>query len=261
LYDRLFASFVGDAPPDPRLGLRVDVVDAVREDAQRLKRRLGVQDQQRVDAHLNSLWELREQLRAEAPEATAQCFKPERPTQGNADVSSREPIKAVNDAMNKLIAMAFACDLTRIVAVHFSSASGYTSLPDIGTTTDVHSLTHDGGAQDKVHDAIVYTLQRAADLATGLLAVPEGAGNVLDQTAMLVTSDTSEGLDHTVSDYPLILLGRGGGALKYPGVHDRQAGANASNVLLTLLKTVDPTITSVGAGAGASTTPCTGVMA
>ncbi len=261
VYDRLFGNFTTPtAPNDPRNALRASTVDAVLADANRLKRKLGTTDRQRLDAHLGGLNDLRREIAALPPRQTAVCTKPTRPTVTNSDTGGREPIQAINDAMAKLTRYAFACDLTRVVSVHFSSASGYTSLP-IGSTTDIHNLTHDANAQDLVNAAIIYTMARFATWATELKAQPEGDGNVLDRTALMCTSDTAEGLAHSVDDYPFVIVGKGSGMLRYPGVHFRQMGANTSNVLLSVMQTVDPTLLEVGVNGGLSRTPCAGIMA
>ncbi len=261
LYDRLFGNFtVPNAPTDPRNALRASTVDAVLADANRLKQKLGTADRRRLDAHLAGLTDLKKEIQALPPPVTTACTKPTRPTVTNTDAGGAEPIQAVNDAMAKLVRFAFACDLTRIVSVHFSSSSGYTSLP-IGSTTDVHNLTHDPNAQELVNTAIQYTFARFATWGLELKNQAEGAGNVLDRTAMLCTSDTAEGLAHSVDDYPFIILGKGSGMLRYPGVHFRQVGANTSNVLLSVMQSVDPTLTEVGADSGVSRTPCAGIMA
>jgi hypothetical protein len=260
LFDKLFGNFSAPAPTDAaRNGLRASILDAVRDDAKALQKKLGSADRQRLDAHLSGIADIRERIVALPP--AARCTVPERPTVRNQEASNREPIKAINEAMSRLITMAFACDLTRVVSVHFSSSSGYTSLPEIGTTTDVHNLTHDANAQASVHQAVVYTMEQFAVLMKMLMAQTEGAGNLLDNTAALLASDTAEGFDHSVTDMPVVVVGKGGGTLRYPGVYFRQQGANTSNILLSVMKSVDPTLSSVGGDSGISTTPCSGIMA
>jgi hypothetical protein len=75
--------------------------------------------------------------------------------------------------------------------------------------------------QPQVQASTVYTIQMFAVLLNALKAVPEGAGNVLDNCAILASSDTSDGRYHNVRDYPILVAGKGGGVLKYPGIHYR----------------------------------------
>jgi hypothetical protein len=79
--------------------------------------------------------------------------------------------------------------------------------------------------------------------------VPEGAGNLLDNTVIYATSDVSDGKAHSITDYPLLVAGRGGGFLKYPGVHYRSTnGENTNLALLSVLKAAGLPLTSFGTG-------------
>jgi hypothetical protein len=92
--------------------------------------------------------------------------------------------------------------------------------------------------------------------------VEEAGGNVLDQTALLCTSDVAEGESHSSDDYPIVIAGRAGGALKYPGVHHRGSRRdNTSDVLLTLLRATGTGATSIGQDQGYSNRPCTAIEA
>ncbi len=81
----------------------------------------------------------------------------------------------------------------------------------------------------------------------------EGDGNLLDRCVILASSDTAEGLAHSINDYPILVAGAGGGALKHPGVHYRGNGTNTSDVLLTLLQAMDVPVTEFGKDGGKTT--------
>jgi hypothetical protein len=125
-----------------------------------------------------------------------------------------------------------------------------------------HQLTHDeGGVQPQVQASTVFTMQMFAQLLVSLKSVPEGAGNVLDNTAILASSDTSDGRFHDVRDYPILVAGKGGGYFKYPGVHYRSPSGteSTSNVLLSVLRAAGTGLAQVGGGGGLSTTTCTAI--
>jgi hypothetical protein len=72
----------------------------------------------------------------------------------------------------------------------------------------------------------------------------------------------SDGLSHSTTDFPILVAGRAGGYLKYPGIHIRSATSeNTSDVLLTCLRAVGTGVTSVGGAQGLSTTECTALKA
>jgi hypothetical protein len=231
--------------------LRRSVLDAVREDANALKMRLGVNDQRRMDQHLESIRTLENQIRAieQAPPPPSACALPTSPTVMVGDAR----LIAVNEAMANLAAMALACDQTRVLSYMFSGSVGGTSYPEL-MASNHHALTHDEpGDQPKVHGITVFIMQRLAKLLEALQGIKEGAGNLLDNCAILATSDLAEGLPHSINDYPILVAGKAGGALKHPGIHVRGNGTNTSDVLLTLLQAMDLNVTEFGKGGGRTT--------
>ncbi|MGZ3460646.1 MAG: DUF1552 domain-containing protein, partial [Archangium sp.] len=263
LFTRLFGSFSPSSQPqvDPRATLRASVLDAVRDDAKRLQSQLGSADRARLDAHLTSISELRQQILALPPQYTSACVKPQTVTQTNKDVNGNEPMAEVSKAMSDLLVMAWACDLTRVASYMFSGAVNDTVFSMLGQTRGNHDLTHDPNGQDQVHDSVVWVVQQFAYLLERLKATPEAGGNLLDNSCILLSTDVAEGIAHSITDYPILVAGRAGGYLK-SGLHVRStSGENTSNVLLTCLKAVGTGVTSVGSGSGYSETECAAIKA
>lgn len=269
LFSRLFMGFTPKDPTDPRDRLRVSVLDAVRDDARRLQTRLGASDRARLDQHLTSISELRSQILALPPVITSSCAVPAAVTEDNGDVGGVEQYQAVNQAFSDMIALAFACDLTRVVTYQFTGSVGGQCFSDLapGQPRDTeHSLTHDAAQQGAVNEGIKFTMKCFAYTLQKLKDSVDGTGNLLDRSCVLCTSDVAEGLDHSIKDYPILVAGKAGGALKYPGIHERGplagiSGPNASNVLLSCVQAVGTGLTSVGKDSGLSTTPCAAIMA
>lgn len=240
--------------PDDR-GLRQSVLDSVKEDANRLRGRLGAIDKQRLDAHLTGIGELERKI-AQLPPA---CSAPGLPTETNADIAGREPIIAVTDVMSDLLVQALKCDISRVFSVLFIGGAAETSYTDIGQNFGHHLNTHDeGGEQPNVNAGVVYAMQRFATLVDKMKAEEDPTGlNLLDTSVVFMSSDCSEGRTHSVSRQPVVLVGHGRNKLVYPGVHVQAtpksgdeyslaAGKNTSDILFTALKAYDPTATSVG---------------
>lgn len=255
-WDRLFGSFT--VPDDPNKPTRLSVLDAVAEDVKRLQARVGANDKQRLEAHLSSVAQLRSQIDAMAPT----CMLAAEPGQGNDDVDGNEPLEEVNRLMSDLLALAFVCDITRVASIQFTGSVGYTVFHMLGQSQGHHDLTHEAGGNDMVNAATIYTMERFAYLLETLMNTEEGDGNVLDNSCILLSSDASSGLTHSVFDQPCIVAGRGGGALVHPGIHYRSAsGENNSDILLTCLRTVVPDAESAGGGIGISTTSVSAIEA
>ncbi len=255
-WTKLFASFT--AEDDPATPHRLAALDAVSEDAKALQARVGAADKQRLEAHLESVAQIRSQIAALAP----MCTTPAQPSQTNDDIDGNEQLVAVNNVMSDLIALAFSCDITRIASVQFTGSVGYTVFSELGLNMGHHDMTHDALRNDDVDAATIYTMERFAYLLAALRNTPDGAGNLLDGSCVLLGSDAAAGLTHSVYDQPCIVAGKGGGALKYPGVHYRSPNSeNASNILLSTLQTVCPEASEVGGTLGYSNTPVSQIMA
>jgi hypothetical protein len=159
--------------------------------------------------------------------------------------------------MSDLLAFAFACDVTRAASVLFIGGAANTELDDLNQTTSHHLNTHDPGAQDQVHQGVIYFMQRFAYLLEKFKATPDGpTGNLLDNVGILAGSDCSEGLTHDIFDQAILVAGRAGGALVHPGIHYRSpSGENATNVTLAVAQAVAPSLKELGGGAPYSNTP------
>ncbi|MBA3550503.1 MAG: DUF1552 domain-containing protein [Nannocystis sp.] len=250
LYIKLFASFV--PPNDPTKPLRLDALDAVSEDVKRLKLRVGTADRLRLDAHLASVAQIRKQIDALAPE----CLLPIQPVNENGDFEGKEPLDEVNTIMADLLVEAFKCDITRLASYQYTGSVGYTVFHMLGQSMGHHDMTHDTNLNDSVDAATIHTIEAFAYLLKRLKDTPEGDGNLLDNSCLILGSDAASGYTHDVFDQPCIVAGKGGGALKHPGIHYRSPSKeNTSDILLACLQSVVPEATQVGSDIGLSTTP------
>jgi hypothetical protein len=269
LFTRLFGSFTPPDVSDPRANLRVSVLDAVADETRLLQGKLGANDRQRLDAHLTAISELRARILALPPVLTGACQIQDGPSQDNSDVGGEEQLIAVNDVMDDIVVLAFACDIARSSSFMFTGSVGYTVFHDVpGVTTGHHDLTHDGSdaAQDLVHACTVYTMARFNDLLVKLKNTPEGNGNLLDQSLWMATSDVAEGLTHSNTDYPVLLAGKAGGAMRFPGIHHRPDAPfglhkNTNDILMTVLAAMGSPRGSIGAGFDASSSSIAEVLA
>jgi Protein of unknown function (DUF1552) len=265
VWDNLFGTFA--EPVDTRAP-RLRVIDAVREDAARVRNRLGSEDQKRLDAHLQGLDEL--QMKIEA--ATPACTLPGLPAETNTDAGNTEPITSVTQAMSELIAYAFTCDITRVATMMFKRFVSGTVFNEAGLNQGHHDYSHQAGSSG-YHEGIIYQMERLAQLLEVLRNTPDvTGGNLLDSTIVYAATDVSTGWQHSISRQPIILAGHGRNYLQYPGVHyqatpwnnslqNPNGAGSTSQALLTVLKAYDPAATTVGGGPGQSSQPISEVIA
>jgi hypothetical protein len=265
VFDRLFGSGVTPPPgtADVTLALRKSVLDGVLADVNRLKMRASAADRARLDQHMENVRSIENRLVGTTGGTTSMsCRLPTKPGPVGGS-NSKENLEEATKMMSDLIAMALACDLTRVFSMMYSGPTNSTVFWQVNATTGHHALTHDEpDDQPLVHACTTFTMQCLADLLQSLKNIPEGAGNVLDNTVIIGSSDVSDGKLHSLTDYPLVVAGKGGGFLKYPGVHYRSANKeNTSTVLFSVLRAAGLQLTEFGAGGGLVSASCAAIEA
>lgn len=260
LFERIFGG--GFTAPgetrviDPRLALRRSVLDAVLDQGKALERRLGATDRQRLAQHFEGIRGLERRLatlEADPPDLEA-CVRPGAPPMDfAADGEGRYPILEVNTAICDLVAMALACDQTRVFSHVFTEPVSNVLFP--GASAGHHQLTHDEpGDQPEVAAILLQVMEAFGYLVRALRAVPEGDGTLLDNCAILGTTDVSFGRDHSLQDYPILLAGGAGGALR-PGIHYASpSGENAGKVMFSVLRALGVRLSAWGVGSAEVTT-------
>jgi hypothetical protein len=259
VFERLFSDSEAEPLIDASTSLRLSVLDAVKQDFTALRARVGTADRQRLDQHFENLRAI--ERRVSEP---AVIRKPPARPAAILDEIAREELVQRNRIMSDLIASALSMDMTRVFSVHFSGAFGNTNYWPVKASSGHHALTHnEAGDQPEVHAVTTFIMEQFAYFLGALRNAPDGmtGQSVLDNVAILASTDVADGKGHTLNDYPILVAGKGGGSLVHPGIHYRSNGENTSNVLLTLLRAAGCTVASVGAGGGLSDTPCTAIEA
>jgi len=240
LYERLFgATFVepgGEGIVDPRLGLRRSALDAVLGDLNRLSTQVSASDRVRLEQHANGIREIEKRLAKlqESPPNLEACVKPALFDMDFTDVNGRPQIELRNDAMCSLLAMAFACDQTRVFGHYISDPVDNVLFPN--ATTGHHELTHnEPGEQPEVNSITQFCVSQFSVLLDKLDAIEEGPGTLLDHCAILGCSEVSRGQTHSLDDMPLLLAGSADGHFK-TGLHHRSYSLESTTKLLISLQ-------------------------
>lgn len=231
--------------------LRLSILDGVLDEASALNAKLGASDRRKVDEYLTSVRDLESRVVAEDVTSDSGCA-----ATAPRDLSNDETRV---DAMLELIAMAFACDQTR--AATFCMGRSFSSLdfrPLFGWNEHWHSHnnTHTMGGSGIGQAAVTarehhneighWELQRFAAFIDRLRNIDEGGSSVLDNSAIVLTSDVSNG--HSHGNMPVLLAGSAGGAFT-PGRHVRYGGSPpTANLWASILNALGGNVTSFGDG-------------
>ncbi len=250
VFERLFGNHhVGESAESRarRLRYRQSVLDFVRDDASRLKQRLGQTDQRKLEEYLAGVREL--ELRIERAEQFAQRDLPATPEPTGIPDGYADHIRLMSD----LFVLAFQTDLTRVVTFMYANEGSNRSYGFIDVPDGHHELTHHGGNEEKqakIAKINQFHLEQFAYLLERMKAIPEGEGNLLDNSMVVYGSGIGDGNRHNHDDLPLLLAGRGCGTLA-PGRHVRYANETPlNNLWLALLHRMEVDVESLGDSTG-----------
>src|SRR4029450_11022487 len=117
----------------------------------------------------------------------------------------------------ELQVIAFQADLPRVTTMMVGREGSLQSYPEIGVPDPHHPLTHhQNNAEwiEKVTRINVHHLELFAHFIARLKAIPDGDGTLLDHSMVVYGSAIADGNKHTHEALPVLLAGRGGGAIK-----------------------------------------------
>jgi hypothetical protein len=199
------------------------VLDASLDRGRRLAARLGAADRRRLESHLEAVRDVEKRLQAGAAPAAA-CARPAPPPSGTG--GSTLGIEVANNAHADLVALALACDLTRVASLQWSWARSDVAMSWIGVRDSHHEMSH-GKASPTLSSVNRWYAEQLARFATALDALGEGGASVLDNSVVWWCSDVSFGPLHSFTNLRAFLLGSCGGFFK-TGQHIAFPGTTAT---------------------------------
>jgi len=269
LYTRLFGPGFQDPnspdwKPDPSIMLRQSVLSAVTDERQSLMRNVGKADQVKLDQYFTSVREMETQLavQLQRPGKCEACVVPGAPKDAPR-ASSVDVVNANTRTMAKLLAMALACNQTRVFNVVHTAGASETYLA--GQSKIYHQITHDEptdarlGYQPETSKLAALVMQALGDFLTELDAVKEGDGTLLDHSLVMAFSDTGYAKIHSVENIPMFLAGRAGGRHK-AGQHIVGKGESVTRVSLTAMQLAGAPVGEFGTGTMKTARPISEVM-
>jgi hypothetical protein len=271
LYTRLFGNGFQDPnspnwQPDPSILLNQSVLSGVTEQRRALLARVGKTDQVKLDQYFTSLREMENQLaiQLQRPAKAEACRIPSKPKEEPVRSASVDVINANSKAMARLLAMAMACNQTKVF--NFVHTPGQSETYIAGDSKIYHQYTHDEptdaklGYQINTSKLAGLVMQALGDFLNEMDAIKEGDGTLLDNMAILAFSDTGYAKIHSVENIPMIIAGGAGGKHK-GGQHIAGNGDPVTRVSLTAQQLVGAPVGEFGSGAMKTARPITEIMA
>ena len=255
LFDSLFAGVSGSTP-DPALvrlrKKRQSVLDYVGSALERQSQRLGTEDRQKVQLHLEAVRNIERQL--EGGSVTGSCKPPTLATGVNFGAMENFPA-LIESEMDQIVA-AMSCGLTRVSTLALGDGEDYNiffpwlGIPHQGIEFPErhhHDISHRPGVDnaDKINCERWY-VSMVGKLLDKLAAVPEGDGTMLDNTLVFYMNSLNSGFSHTVLKVPVI-IGAGANIPIRTGGRVMELKNEAHNTLLAAVaNAVDVPMTSWG---------------
>jgi hypothetical protein len=263
VFKRLFSKAMPTTDPAAEKADQAEksVLDAVLADAAELKPKLSTSDQVRLEQHMDGIRQIELGL---GKMGGASCSAPPDPSTQNVfrDKKSEAP-KNVNDVMSQMLAVALSCSQAHTASVVFTLPAAHVYYRGLGTDmnddfhdTICHTDAGDNAHQTRVNRGVIYAMECLATLLGDMKAITEGAGTLLDSSLIYVTSCCSWGKVHSYDEWPVLLVGKAGGALK-GNQHLRFQGENHSKVLFSIASLMGSPQMSLGKDAGLVTSGLT----
>lgn len=235
------------------------VLDLVLSDARRLKRQVSDHDQRKIDEYLESIRAVERRIE----------FAQQQQQRANQSPQLRDalvrPAPGIPDdygqymrVMMDLIVLAFWSDATRVTTFmldHGQSNRYCNFIPGVKGTW--HALSHWKDISGKTEDDDGVTswstrdekremynrvtrwhTEQVAYLLRRLAEIEEGQGSLLDNSMVLYGSSLADGHEHGERNLPLLLAGRGGGAIRSGRLVGSRRATSMSDLHLALLQTL-----------------------
>jgi len=233
-FDRLF----GPLDPDPagsarRRARRKSVLDGALAELKAMQPKVSGPDRARLDAHFTALRDLERRIEA-SPTPAPSCQRP---------LVLFEPttFEDLGQAQMDLLAMAVACDVTRVASLQYSSATSAVVFGWLGCTEDHHELSHrpdsDAAAQTQLQKIHHWYAKQFAYLVERLDAL-----GLLDHTTVVWGNELGKGNSHSHTQVPFVVAG---GALGTGRFVDCK-GAAHNDLLVSALNSVGVPATTFG---------------
>jgi hypothetical protein len=193
------------------------LLDLTLEDARQLRKKLGRDDQFKLDEYMDSIRAVEKRIEFFS-QPDPRVWKPATaptaaPPAEETPRDFREHIRLMLD----LMVLAFQTDSTRVISFMFANdVSGRNFSFVDGVRGSHHELSHHENKADKLEqykrinrwhvEQYVYLLEK-------LKAIPEGESNLLDNSMILMGCGMSDGNAHDPNNLPILLGGGGGGTL------------------------------------------------
>jgi len=226
-FDRLFRTFLPDTKKKDQIW-KQSVLDLVKEDADDLQRILGRADQDKLEEYMESIRSVerrisdQEKITAFENQITPEIKKElvhlnmriDDFNETHVGVDITEKTRQMLDIMT----LAFWSDATRVSTFMFGNSVSNRNFSFLeGVNGSHHQLSHHQNSVGQLEEYRIineWHVEQYAYFLDRLRSIPEGDGNLLDNSIIMFASGLRDGNSHSPYNLPILLGGKGGGGLK-----------------------------------------------
>lgn len=251
VYERLFGDRSNQASDVRRREDFRSLLDSALSDANRLRGRLGRDDQFKLDEYLDAVRAVERRIefysRKEAREWQATPGWENQPVpDAGIPHDFREHIRLMLDMM----VLAFWTDSTRISTFMFANdVSGRNFSFVDGVSGSHHELSHHESKKEKIEQyqrINRWHTEQFAYMLDKMRAIKEGEGTLLDNSMVVFGCGMSDGNRHDPNNLPILVGGRAGGTIT-PGRHiASKKNTPLCNLYVSLLERIGSPVKSFG---------------
>ncbi len=224
------------------------ILDFILEDAELLKSRLGLRDQQKIDEYFAGVRELETRLlnfeKENANLALAGITAPKGIPQDRG-----EHIRIMGDMM----VLAFQGDLTRVCTFMFANDGSNRPYREIGINEGHHDVSHHGKNPDKIgkkEQIDLFHVQQLAYILEKMASIKEGDSTLLGNAMIVYGAGISDGDRHNHDDLPILVAGNAGGRLRSGRHLVYKPHTPMNNLFLSMLDRVGVPLDTLGDSTG-----------
>ena len=215
VFERLFAGGSkkeADQSRAQREAMQQSVLDFISDDAKRLQKKLGRNDNRKLDEYLTGVREIERRMNAGTDDLELTHDVNYAPPAG-IPKEYKDHLRLMCDMM----VLAFQTDSTRISTMMFANAGDNKNYRDIGVPEGHHSLSHhrdDPEKLEKITRINHFHVQQLSYLLQRMQSIQEGEGTLLDNSMIVYGSGISDGNRHNNENLPVLLAGGGAGTIE-----------------------------------------------
>ena len=250
LFERLFgdAGSTERSAREARLRQQKSILDSVRDDLAALNRRVGPEDNIRIEQFESAIRDVERRIQMAEAQADIELPVLDQPQGAPADFEEHAKL------MMDLQLLALQTDLTRVATFMIGKELSGRQYPQTGVSEAHHPLSHHNQSAvmvDKMAKINTYHVQLLAWYLAKLDATPDVDGSLLDNMTVMYGGGISNSSGHAGDNLPVILVGGGAGRLQRGGRHLTYAGAPPlANMLVSLMDKFDLPVDRIGSSNG-----------